>query len=145
MGPEGPNGAGEPRSRLAVSAACLVRGGRLLGARRREGGPRGGLWELPGGKVEPGETPQQALARELAEELGIRVEVQDLLCEITQDYADLRILLSVYRCGLMTGEPTALEHGELRWFLPEELAQVHWCAADAKALERVRGTLLFRR
>ena len=94
---------------------------RVLLARRTEGRDLAGLWEFPGGKVDPGETPLQALARELHEELGIRVQSTEPLISVPQQYRDKRILLEVHRVTRYAGKPRDLEQQALAWSPPDKL------------------------
>ena len=103
-----------------VAGVMLDARGRVLLARRTEGRDLAGLWEFPGGKVDPGETPLQALARELEEELGIHVQAAEPLIAVPQQYRDKRILLDVYRVRY-AGKPTDREHQALAWAPPEKL------------------------
>lgn len=110
--------------RLVVGAVLRDAAGRVLAARRER--PAG--WELPGGKVEPGETEPAALVRELREELGVTVEVGE---RIGPDVPiDPNFLLRAWTVALIHGEPAALEHAELRWLAPDELDTVPWLPAD---------------
>ncbi len=122
---------------MEVTAGAILRGGKLLAARRRQGHGRGGLWELPGGKVEPDETPELCLARELREELGVAVEVGPRLAEVVHEYPDITIRLMVFRCALPAGEPRALDHAELRWINPEQVGDLAWSPADAAVIGEV--------
>ena len=90
------------------------------------------LWEFPGGKIEPGETPQQALRRELLEEMDLDVEVHELLATVTHNYPDFTITLAAYRCTSTTREFTMREHEASRWLPWNELMSLAWCAADAR-------------
>lgn len=110
--------------RVVVGAVLRDAHGRVLAARRER--PAG--WELPGGKVEPGETEPAALVRELREELGITVEVGARVGPDVPIGADL--LLHAWTAALADGEPAALEHAELRWLAPDELDTVPWLPAD---------------
>jgi A/G-specific adenine glycosylase len=105
-----------------VSAGVLVRGGRVLLARRPEGKLLAGLWEFPGGKQESGENLQACLQRELGEELGVRVDVGAQLGEYRHAYTHYRVTVTAFHCGLQEGEPQALEHSDLAWAQPQELA-----------------------
>ncbi|HET7328972.1 MAG TPA: NUDIX domain-containing protein [Nocardioidaceae bacterium] len=126
---------GTPRP---VVGAAIVVDGRLLAARRTEPPALAGGWELPGGKVDPGETPEQACVREVREELGCQIEVGRLLegrQRLTED-----LVLQVYTCRLVDGEPDPrlLEHDALRWLGPEELEEVRWLSADEPFLGQLR-------
>jgi mutator protein MutT len=124
-----------------VTAAVLEREGLLLAAQRRVApeDPRGGTWELPGGKIEPGETPEACLARELREELGLEVEVGEHLLSVAHTYPDRRILLHAYRCSILSGALQASEHQAVRWLAREEIDTLSWSAADRPILARLRN------
>lgn len=129
---------------IRVVAGVWIREGRVLAALRRPDQARGGLWELPGGKVEPGEADPEALARELAEELGADVSVEDRpLGESVHAYEDVRIHLIAYRVSARPGspDPVAREHAQLRWLDRTALDQLPWAPADVALLEAVRRAL----
>ena len=119
-------------SRVVVGAA-LVDSGRLLAAERTAPPALAGLWEFPGGKVEPGETESEALVRECAEELGVVVAVGALLGELPVPVGTLR----VYRCTLVAGTPEPREHARLRWLAPSELFTVPWIPVDLDLVRRL--------
>lgn len=122
-----------PKNCLIVVAAALVdRDGRLLVQRRPAGKPMAGLWEFPGGKLEAGETPEQALIRELAEELGIDVEAACLApaCFASDTLGDRHLLLLVYVCRKWGGTPAARHAEALRWVRPVELHGLDMPPAD---------------
>jgi 8-oxo-dGTP diphosphatase len=126
---------------IRVVGAALVRDGRVLTARRAAPSDLAGGWEFPGGKVEPGESDVAALARELREELGVKVTVGGLLGHA----ADGPIELYVYEAALADGEPRPLEdHDELRWLSAAELDAVAWLPIDAALLPAVTDRLLLR-
>ena len=111
--------------------------GRILVTRRASAAHQGGLWEFPGGKVEPGETVQQALIRELHEELGVQVLASEFLLSAEHDYGDKVVRLEVYRVTQWKGEATGLEQQPLAWYLPSALRGLHFPAANVPILERL--------
>ena len=118
------------KSRKVIVAAAIITDGRVLACERSAPPEVAGRWEFPGGKVEPGETDEQALARECVEELGVRVEVG---ARIGPDVslAHGRAVLRVFVVRLLDGdEPRALEHTAMRWLSANELDSVHWLPAD---------------
>jgi 8-oxo-dGTP diphosphatase len=121
--------------RLVVGAAIYDATGRLLAAQRTRPEVYAGLWEFPGGKVEPGETPEAALVRECREELGVELEVEALVGEVDIPIGRLR----VFRARLISGDPTPGEHSALRWLEPHELDDVPWIDADRPLVDRLRS------
>jgi len=126
-----------PEAATLVSAAVIHRGGRILITRRPAGKHLGGLWEFPGGKVAPGESPADALRREILEELGARVVVGDALETVDWQYPDKRVRLVFFRC-VVEDEPRALEGQELAWVRPAELSGYEFPAADARLIEGLK-------
>jgi A/G-specific adenine glycosylase len=104
-----------------VCAAVIQRENRLLIARRPSNGLLGGMWEFPGGKVEASETHQQALQREITEELGCEISVGESFGIYKHAYTHFRVTLHAYRCNITSGEPKALDASEIRWVTPTEL------------------------
>ena len=94
------------------------------------------LWEFPGGKVEEGETPQQALHRELMEEMNLDVVVHEQLATVTHDYPDFTITLAAYRCTAGTTDFIMREHAASRWLPWDELLTLPWCAADERLIKQ---------
>lgn len=133
--------AAETMKEIDVVAAILCRDGAVLAARRPRDKQFGGSWELPGGKVEPGESPEQALVRELEEELAIRVAVREPFAAVTHDYPGLRVHLQSYLCLWLRGELRLREHEEVRWLSAEELDTVCWVLADRPIIERLHQWL----
>ena len=119
---------------VRVVAALLVRDGLLFAARRSPERREGGLWELPGGKVEAGESDQAALTRELREELGVEVEVGAFVAEVTHAYEHGAVTLVGYRCMLVAGEPVLRDHDAARWLAGPEMATLDWAPADLPLL-----------
>jgi 8-oxo-dGTP diphosphatase len=126
---------------VGVVGAALLRDGppRVLASRRTAPERLAGLWEFPGGKVEPGETDEQALIRELREELGVEVSVGDRLG------GDLPIgetaVLRVYLCRIVSGELTLVDHDEHRWLTAAELDDVPWIEVDLPLVADLRALL----
>lgn len=129
-----------PDRRLIHVAAGAIedRAGRILIAQRPAGVHQGGLWEFPGGKLAPLETPAQALARELHEELGIRVIASRPLIQVQHDYGDRRVLLDVRRVSVYAGEPRGLEGQPLDWVRPEAMDPAGFPAADRPIIMSLR-------
>jgi 8-oxo-dGTP diphosphatase len=118
-------------SRFRVAAAVIRdREQRVLIARRAESQHQGGLWEFPGGKLEPGEEPRAALVRELREELGIEVQVARPLIKLAHDYPDKQVLLDVWEVTAFSGEPRGLEGQPLAWVTARQLAGYEFPAAN---------------
>lgn len=125
---------GEEKSmvfRMQVVCAITVRqDGKILVCRRGEGRSLAGLWEFPGGKVEAGETPEQALVREMREELSIEIEVGSARPAVDWTYGQQSLRLLPYVCRLISGEPVALEHAEWCWCDVTAFSSLDWAPAD---------------
>lgn len=111
--------------------------GKILVCKRPREKARGGLWEFAGGKLEAGETREAALVRECREELGITLAPGKLYMELEHAYEDLTVHLSVYEAFIVEGEPSLLEHEELRWVTPLEFSALSFCPADEKILAKL--------
>ena len=123
---------------LTVVAALIVKDGKLLVCRRPEGKSCALLWEFVGGKVERGETKQQALQRECKEELGITVAVGKQYYHTVHNYDDATVDLTLFMAEITCGVPQLLEHAELRWVTAEETEKMEFCPADAPILQQIR-------
>jgi 8-oxo-dGTP diphosphatase len=133
-----------PKDTLAIDvvAGIILDGrGRFLIARRKSGGTNGGLWEFPGGTVEVGENREEALARELLEELGIRVRVGERLRSCEHDHPARPIMLHFYFTEQLGGALRMRVHDDVRWISVEEAGGYEFAPADAKAVERLRDVL----
>lgn len=113
-----------------VVAALIWKDGRFLICQRPENKARGLLWEYVGGKVEPGETKEEALARECREELDIGVKANDVFMEVVHEYPDITIRLTLFNSEITDGEIKLVEHNDSRWILPEEIDCFDFCPAD---------------
>ncbi len=127
----------EERPRLDVVAAILWQGERFLAALRPEGKPLAGYWEFPGGKVEPGEDIEQALVRELREELGLTPLAWRFWREERHDYEHLSVRLHFFHITATDTAPTAMEGHILRWMLPSEAISFPFLEADIKIVARL--------
>lgn len=122
---------------IRVAAALIERDGRLLIAQRRKRDECGHKWEFPGGTVLPGETAEECLARELFEELGIRVRVEKFICSSRVEHAGREIELLLYKASHLSGAFRLNAHERLAWVLPAELERYDLTEADARLLPHI--------
>jgi 8-oxo-dGTP diphosphatase len=128
-------------AQLEVVAAVIVEAGRVLACRRAPHKDSAGLWEFPGGKVEPGETPQESLKRELLEELGVDVEVGELLDRSTTVAGNRTIALNCFFVRFTGQHPTAsTDHDRLLWTRIPALLDLEWCPPDVPAVRELVAT-----
>ena len=120
-----------------VVAALIRDGDRLMICQRPAHKARGLLWEFVGGKVEPGETAEQALARECREELDVTVAVGPLFMEVWHEYPDITVHLMLFDAAIAAGEPKLLEHAAMAWITPDEIPQYDFCPADTEILNEI--------
>jgi mutator protein MutT len=123
---------------IDVTAAILIENGRVLIARRRPGASQAGMWEFPGGKVRPNESPAQCLKREILEELGIEIAVDEFFGESVYAYEDKTIRLLAYRVRAEGGEMSRNDHAELAWVAIADLGRYRFCPADVPFTEKLR-------
>lgn len=122
-----------------VVAALIWDGDQFMACQRPAHKARGLLWEFVGGKVEPGETKEQALIRECREELAVTVTVGDVFMDVIHEYPDLTVHLTLFHAAIAEGEPQKLEHNDIRWITTDEIDQYEFCPADEVILDRLRG------
>ena len=120
-----------------VVAAIIQDGDRIFATQRGYGEFKDG-WEFPGGKIEPGETPQQALKREIEEELDTEITVGDLLTVVEYDYPTFHLSMQCFLCTIESGNLTLKEHEAARWLAKDELNSVAWLPADAALIDKIR-------
>lgn len=121
-----------------VVAALIWDGTRFLACQRPANKARGLLWEFVGGKVEPGESRQQALIRECREELDVTISVGEIFMELDHVYPDLTIHLTLFYATIAEGTPKRLEHNDLRWITVEEIDCYSFCPADEEILKKLK-------
>ena len=124
--------------RIEVVAAIIRKEGRIFATQRGYGEWKD-WWEFPGGKMEPGETPEEALKREIREELSTEIRVDDLLCTVEYDYPKFHLTLHCYLCSLVTEALHLNEHEAARWLAKDELDSVKWLPADREVIEKMRN------
>jgi 8-oxo-dGTP diphosphatase len=122
---------------VLVAAAVIEREGKILAARRKRGSHLEGHWEFPGGKLEPGESFEECLVRELREECGVEVRPGRILEVVFHRYPEKAVLLLFYRCDLVDGEPRPLDCDEVLWVARDELTSLDWAQADVEFVARL--------
>ena len=123
-----------------VVAALIWDGDKIMICQRPEHKARGLLWELVGGKVEPGETKEQALIRECREELDILLSVGNVFMDVVHEYPDLTVHLTLFNALIVEGEPQKLEHNDIKWITPGEIPNYEFCPADGEILKKIIET-----
>lgn len=128
------------RKRIEVVAAVIMDAGKVFATQRGYGEFKDG-WEFPGGKMEKGESPQQALLREIKEELDTEINIGELLDTIEYDYPDFHLTMHCYLCTVKAGELVLKEHEAAKWLNRELLDSVEWLPADESLIEKLRNIL----
>ena len=123
--------------KIEVVAAIIQREGAYF-ATQRGYGEFEGMWEFPGGKIELGETHEMALKREIQEELGVDISIEELLCTTNYDYPSFHLTMHCYLCSIAAGKIELREHKSARWLTTETLDSVEWLPADKDAVELIR-------
>ena len=121
---------------IHVAAALIRKDGRVFSAQRGYG-PWRDSWEFPGGKVEPGETPEQALVREIREELDMEIVVEGKAARAELDYPDFHLIMDCFFCSIAEGVPELREHEAARWLTPDEIRTVAWLPADHMGIDQL--------
>lgn len=122
---------------IEVVAAIITHNDQIFATQRGYGEFKDG-WEFPGGKMEPGETPQQALVREIREELDTEIEVGSLVETVEYDYPNFHLTMHCFLCTIRSGELVLKEHEAAKWLTREELDSVDWLPADVKVVEKLK-------
>ena len=125
-----------------VVAALIWKNDKFMICQRPEHKARGLLWEFVGGKVESGETKEEALIRECKEELNITLSVGKEFMDVTHEYPDLTVHLTLFNSTIAEGEPQKLEHNDIKWITPSEIANYDFCPADVEILTKIRDCYL---
>lgn len=127
----------ETKKTIKVVAAVIREGDRIFATQRGYGDFKGG-WEFPGGKIEEGETPQEALVREIKEELEIEIAVGELIDTIEYDYPTFHLSMDCFWAESILGEVVLKEHEDAKWLVKEELDSVEWLPADITLIETIK-------
>lgn len=125
---------------VEVAAALIWQDGKFMICQRPAHKARGLLWEFVGGKLEPGETGEEALIRECREELGVTVLPTGVFMEVVHQYPDITVHLTVYNSKIVKGEPRLLEHNDLRWIAPQQIDDYPFCPADVEILAKIKSS-----
>ena len=125
---------------IRVVGAVFHDGERFLACRKKPGKPLEGHWEFPGGKIEPGETPEQALTREIREELNLIAEVGQKVTTTTYEYDFATIELTTFYCTLVDGDLRLTDHDDTKWVTSTEAAHLTWAPADIPAVEAIASS-----
>lgn len=129
---------------ITVVAGLIREGDRILICQRPAGKARGLLWEFPGGKVEAGESKREALVRECREELGVTLNVGDVYAELTHEYPDITVKLTLFEARIAEGVPRRIEHADIRWIKPEEITEYPFCPADKEICGKISKSVVGR-
>lgn len=132
------------RKHIEVVAAIILRDGRIFATQRGYGEWKD-WWEFPGGKIEPGESPEDALKREIREELATEIEVDELLTTVEYDYPKFHLTMHCYLCTIISGDLSLLEHEDARWLAIDELDNVKWLPADKDVIEKLSTTFAMQK
>lgn len=123
---------------VEVVAALIWENDKFLVCQRPPHKSCGLLWEFVGGKVESGETKKQALFRECKEELDVTLRVGDIFMDVTHEYPDITVHLTLFNAVIARGEPKKIEHNDIKWITPKEIPNFHFCPADIEILSKIQ-------
>ena len=130
---------------IEVVAALIWDGDRFMACQRPAHKARGLLWEFVGGKVEPGETKEDALIRECREELDVTLKVGTVFMEVLHEYPDITVNLTLFNASIAEGTPKKLEHNDIKWITADEIPNYDFCPADEEILKRICEVKLDRK
>ena len=122
-----------------VVAALIWQNNKFMICQRPADKARGLLWEFVGGKVEQGETKEQALIRECKEELAITISVGTEFMDVVHEYPDITVHLTLFNATIKDGKPKLLEHNDIQWITPDEIPKYNFCPADTEIINRIQG------
>ncbi|MBB2181430.1 8-oxo-dGTP diphosphatase MutT [Lachnospiraceae bacterium MD1] len=125
---------------IEVAAAIIIQNKSIFATERGYGDFKG-YWEFPGGKIEEGETPQEALVREMMEELNVRIKVQELVEIVNYDYPDFHLTMHCFLCKIISGDMILKEHTSARWLTKDHINEVDWLPADKDLIEKLKSRL----
>ena len=129
-----------PKKHITVVAAVILRDGKVFCAQRNSSGELGGKWEFPGGKIEDGELPAQALQREIREELNSEISVQEQIMVVDHEYTTFTLTMYAFWCTLIEGTLELSEHTDSKWLVKNDLFTLDWAAADVPIVHKIQNT-----
>ena len=121
---------------IRIAAAIIVNDGKIFATQRGYGAWKD-WWEFPGGKIEPGETPEEALAREIREELDVEIEIDEFYTTVEYDYPEFHLVMDCFICHIIEGEPVLMEHEAAKWLAADELSSVQWLPSDVELIDKL--------
>ena len=122
---------------ISVVGAVIYRDGKILAAQRKNDSKLGGFWEFPGGKIEPDESPKEALIREINEELEAEIEIHEEVCTTTYDYDFATVKLTTFRCTMLNDQIVLNDHQDIKWLALSEINSVEWAPADIPTIDAI--------
>ena len=129
---------------IEVVAAVIEKDGKILATQRGYGDLKGG-WEFPGGKMEPGELPEDALVREIREELDAKINIESFITTVEYDYETFHLVMHCYLCAVAEGEITLLEHSAAKWVDGASVDGLNWLPADVGVVDEIKRQHVFER